>query len=390
MDLKPKVIYIAGNIPLPTRSSNKIILDIAGGLAADYDISVIYPKEFCPYPINRLKKFKYLNGIPEKWEYAGISIRALKYIRLPYQKKPFAMIKESDKRLLKLLRSDKPRLVHAHYALPDGYMALTAYKRLGIPYIISLRKSDIENINTASGEEGKYRETLCNASAIIVHNRFQQEFLHKRFGADSLIIPHGIEESFLEDRVLSHKDDIVISAVGEMIRLKRFDWLIKAIKEYRGCKRPALRLIGDGPLLNSLKAEADNASNIQFYGRQPHDRVRQLLTESDIFALPSVSETFGLVYMEAAATKNAVVAVRDTGVWGNFEDGKEMLYIEDYRDFRDSLFRLIDDDELRIELAENAFYRVKKEYLRDTIIGRYNSLYQAIISEKNQSCPSKS
>lgn len=175
-----------------------------------------------------------------------------------------------------------------------------------------------------------------------------------------------------------------------MIRLKRFDWLIKAIKEYRGCKRPVLRLIGDGPLLNSLKAEADNASNIRFYGRQPHDRVRQLLTESDIFALPSVSETFGLVYMEAAATKNAVVAVRDTGVWGNFEDGKEMLFIEDYRNFRDSLFRLIDDDDLRIELAENAFLRVKKEYLRDTIIGRYNSLYQAIISEKNQGCPSKS
>ena len=84
--------------------------------------------------------------------------------------------------------------------------------------------------------------------------------------------------------------------------------------------------------------------------------------------------------MEAAATMNAVIAVRNTGIWGNFEEDKEMLYIESYKDFQKAIFLLIDNDKIRIGLAKNAFRRVKDEYSWEKIIARYDSIYKKIIS----------
>ena len=395
---KPKVKYIAGNIPLPTRKSNKVIIDIAERLSVNYDISVIYPKEFCPFPVTLLGKFRHLKGIPKNWRYNNINIQSLEYFRLPGNTFAFSLLGLSEKKIVKIISKEKPQLIHAHYTLPDGYLALMAYAAMGIPYIISFRKSDIKNIEKSVIDKKKYRKTLSNADSIIVHNKYQQDFLKHRYGLDSHLIPHGIEAAFIKERRLAPKKEIVISAVGSMIQSKRFDWVIKAIESYSGGKKVCLRLIGNGPESERLKSLASNsmthvkdsssgideytAKNIKivFYGHQSHEKVGIMLEESDIFALPSAIETFGLVYMEAAATMNAVIAVRNTGVWGNFEEDKEMLYIESYKDFQKALFLLIDNDKMRIGLAKNAFRRVKDEYSWEKIIERYDLIYKKIIS----------
>ena len=57
-----------------------------------------------------------------------------------------------------------------------------------------------------------------------------------------------------------------------------------------------------------------------------------------------------------------------------------MLYIESYKDFQKALFLLIDNDKMRIELAKNAFKRVKDEYSWEKIIERYDLIYKKTIS----------
>jgi len=65
------------------------------------------------------------------------------------------------------------------------------------------------------------------------------------------------------------------------------------------------------------------------------------LFESDIFALPSYKETFGLVYLEAAAARNAIIGFKGEGVWGLFEVDKEMLFCGDFEEFQEQLKLLI-------------------------------------------------
>ncbi len=134
----------------------------------------------------------------------------------------------------------------------------------------------------------------------------------------------------------------------------------------------------------ALEQQAGNADNIIFYGQQPHKKVGELLHESDIFALPSARETFGLVYLEAAAKMNAVIAVKDTGVWGVFKENEEMLFANDYPSFEKKLHFLIDHDKTRIALAEKAYERTKNHYTWNHITANYHAIYEKILKKRGK------
>ena len=78
---KPKVLFIASNIPTPKRKSNKVVMDIAHKLSTRYVVSILHPTEFAPFPVNRMKKYRNLAD-NKPWKDGDISIRPFKYTRL--------------------------------------------------------------------------------------------------------------------------------------------------------------------------------------------------------------------------------------------------------------------------------------------------------------------
>ena len=152
---------------------------------------------------------------------------------------------------------------------------------------------------------------------------------------------------------------VVISVVSVLIRRKNIDWVIRAVKEYTGKQPVQLLIAGDGICMDELRRLAGDVPNIQFLGNINHDEVMNLLEKSHIFALPSVNETFGLVYLEAAAKYNAVVCHRSEGVDGLFEDGKEMMFCNGYNEFETILYRLIENPKEVNILANNGYEKVK-------------------------------
>lgn len=169
-------------------------------------------------------------------------------------------------------------------------------------------------------------------------------------------------------------------SVGELIPQKHLDWVIEAVKNYKGSKNITLKIAGEGPMRAELEAMAKDDANIHILGKIPHDKVGKLLEESQIFALPSVNETFGLVYIEATAHQNAVIATRGTGIWGVFDDNKEMLYCDSQESFTLMLYQLIDNDEFRNEMARKAYEKTAQYYTWDEIISRYSEIYNSCLN----------
>lgn len=372
------ILFIAGNIPLPTRESNRIIIDIAERLiSAGHHICLLYPKEKCPAIIKNLPKFRYLKDLPDKWKDGKITVNSLSYYRLPFSPIAFFLITLIRKKLIKAVaKIELPDIIHAHYVMPDGYFAYMLYKFYKIPYIISSRGSDIKNIRKSRGYIGQYNKVLKNAAAVVVHNLYQKEYFDKNFGTNSIIVSHGIDKNLLQEKSLpKEKHEITITTVASLIELKRISWVIRAVKNYTGDKEIKLKIIGSGPMKDELIHLAGNSSNIVFYGKLPHTEVCTHLHESDIFALPSRTETLGLVYLEAAGKMNAVIATKNTGVWGNFADRKEMLFACDFESFSSLLYEVINNDTLRNELAINAFNKVRENYTWDKVIENYDEIY---------------
>ena len=380
---KPKVLFIASNIPTPKRKSNLVVMTIAHKLSTWFDISVMHPAERAPFPIYLMKKYRNIAG-KQSWEDNGIIVRPFKYIRLVGASNAFRLLPHYVGKTKKFCKEHGiPQLVHAHYALPDGYLAYQLFKTYGVPYLISFRKSDIKLLQTkcSSITYKMMRTVLEHASQIIVHNAAQQELLSDS-GFKSILIPHGIEKDFFAKKDHANtSDNIAIASIGELVPTKHIHWVVQAVKNYKGNKKVTLKTAGEGPMRPELEAMAKGYDNIQILGKIDHDEVGKLLQKTDVFALPSVNETFGLVYLEAAAHQNAAIATKGTGIWGVFDDQKEMLFCDSEVSFDQLLYRLIDDDNYRNKLAENAYLKASQYYQWESVIKKYVELYDELIKK---------
>lgn len=377
-DTKKQVLFIASNIPTPKRKSNKVVMTIAHKLSTQFDISVLHPAEWAPFPINRMKKYRNIAG-RHSWEDEGIAVRPFKYIRLIGTDNAFRLLPYYQKRIQDYCqRFGIPQLVHAHYALPDGYLAYLIHNTYKVPYLISFRKSDIKFLQASkSSPTYKMMQTVLeHASQIIVHNVAQQQHLLSE-GFDSIVVPHGIEKDFIAKKEHENDTDTInIATVGELIPLKQINWVIEAVKSYKGNKDITLTIAGDGPMRQELEALAKGYSNIVFLGNIDHNKVGDLFCRSDIFALPSNNETFGIVYIEAAGHENAVIATKGTGVWGIFKDEEEILYCDSYDSFQEMLYELIDNDKLRNLISKKAFDKTVEKFTWETVIKMYTKTYE--------------
>lgn len=146
--------------------------------------------------------------------------------------------------------------------------------------------------------------------------------------------------------------DISITVVASLIKRKNIDLIIKALSELKN-KNFFLRIIGDGPqrkLLESLTKELDLEKNIKFLGEITRKEVFEYLKKSSIFVLLSENETFGLSYLEALAAMNVVIALKNDGIDGILENGKNAFLISaNPKDLKNCIERIIELDDKELE-----------------------------------------
>lgn len=371
-----KILFIATNIPTIKRKSNGVILRIADLLSKKCELDVIFPKEIIPFWLRYKTKFKSLYNLKD-YVLGNQEIEVLPYLRLPYKSNAFLGLKNLN---LSRFISRNYDVIHAHFIFPDGLIAQRISRQTNRPFVVSIRYSDISLVESVSQNSSTFRlakSCLEEANAIHVLNDYTGQWLNKKFQVNYTVIPHGVDlpESH---SVTSQNKKIIITCVAEFIPLKQIDWVINAVKSYQGDSDLELKIIGKGPLKEELYALRENDSRIHFTGHVPHNEVINILTESNIFVMPSTKETFGLVYLEAAATHNAIIAYHKYSINGVFESEKEALFCTGYVDFKNKLHRLIDDPVEVKKLANNALEKVQ-HMSWDSIIKKYNDLYNSIV-----------
>jgi glycosyltransferase involved in cell wall biosynthesis len=209
-------------------------------------------------------------------------------------------------------------------------------------------------------------------------NLAYKEFIDDLFGISSIIVPHGIEEEAFYKENSQDNNKVKITIVSEFIKRKNIDWVINAFKSYSGEKEIELNIVGDGPLAGELKRLSAHDVRIHFQGKVPRVEVLKFLKESDVFVLPSFDESFGLVYLEAAATSNAIIGLKNEGVWGVFKENEEMLFCADEKELEQVLSSLIDNTRQIERLKENAFNRASNLKWSD-IVTAYREIYSKAI-----------
>jgi glycosyltransferase involved in cell wall biosynthesis len=173
-----------------------------------------------------------------------------------------------------------------------------------------------------------------------------------------------------------------IISVGNLVTEKGFHYLIEAVHILCGQGFEfQLSIVGDGPQRDSLIrqiAMLKLETRVTLCGRLDNSLVRSMYAHFDVFVLPSYSETFGIVYIEAMFAGLPVIGVTGQGIYGIMEDGKEAMFAkaESSSDLADKIKFLIENPDVAKSIADAGCTLVTQTYLLPKLIAKITDVYE--------------
>lgn len=193
----------------------------------------------------------------------------------------------------------------------------------------------------------------------------------------------SLEQTLFSDVDVDKK--IIVGVVARLEPVKGIDVLIDAVPLIlNNSKNVEFWIVGDGTEKNNLKEKVSKIGledKVLFYGHR--DDVQALISEMDIFVLPSRNEGMGRVIVEAMALGKPVVASKVGGVPDLVEHDVNGMLVpsEDPEALSKKILDLIVHKDKRIVLGERGRKKVQREYSLQKMISDIENLYQDLVSE---------
>lgn len=235
------------------------------------------------------------------------------------------------KNLVNKIDLSKINCVHATTLFSDGVLAFNIYRRYEIPYIVTVRSTDISTfLKYRPDLAGLALKILKHAKQIVfISHALREKFFEKLVssGPDTslsqktTVIPNGLNNYWLSN--IKQKKEIApfkVIYVGTLLHRKNISALANVILEMKDkFSDLELTIVGEGgsdePKIRALAK--NHPECITYLGRiRNMESLMKLYTDHHLFAMPSYNETFGLVYIEALTQGLPILYSKNDGVDG--------------------------------------------------------------------------
>ncbi|HKU62638.1 MAG TPA: N-acetyl-alpha-D-glucosaminyl L-malate synthase BshA [Gemmatimonadales bacterium] len=285
-------------------------------------------------------------------------------------------------------------ILHVHYAIPHATTAFLAREMLQpdhpIKVITTLHGTDITLVGQESSFYAITKFSIERSDAVTAVSAYLRDETYRAFGCvtcDLQVIPNfvNLEEYHPDpgaDRgALAPPDHKLITHISNFREVKRVKDVVRVFARIRRAMPATLVMIGDGPERVDAENEARElqvASDVRFLGRL--DSVASLLRESDLFLLPSQTESFGLAALEAMACGSPVVASRAGGLPEVVDDGVNGILepVGSVEAMGRRAVELLRDPARYAGMREAALAKAR-EFSADRIVPMYEALYQDVL-----------
>ena len=288
-------------------------------------------------------------------------------------------------------------ILHVHYAIPHayaGYMAKQMLKREGIevPMITTLHGTDI----TLVGNHPTYKEAVTfsiNESDVVtsVSESLKRDTL-RLFNVDKdiKVIPNfiGLQKtervSPCKRSVMASADELIVTHISNFRKVKRVDDVVRVFYGIQQQLPAKLIMVGDGPereIADQLCKDLGIKKKVLFLGNTSD--IDRILCFTDLFLLPSESESFGLSALEAMAAGVPVVSSNAGGLSEVNEEGVSgyLCPIGDVQTMAEKAIYILSDKDRLAQFKQNA-RKVAARFDEEKIIPMYEALYYNAIKEK--------
>lgn len=300
-------------------------------------------------------------------------------------------------KLVDVARFEQLDLLHVHYAIPHASAAFMAKQILAtygihIPVVTTLHGTDI----TLVGKDPSYNPVVTfsinqSDGVTAVSQQLKDDtFAHFDIKRDIQVIYNFVDFGRFHHKPTEHfkkaiapENERILVHTSNFRKVKRTQDVIRIFHKIREAIPCKLLMVGDGPdrvYAEQLCRELDVCNDVRFLGKQ--DAIEDILSVSDLFLIPSESESFGLAALEAMACHVPVIS-SDAGGLPELNVNGFSGYIDKVGDI-DAMaahaLHILTDRDILNQFKENAFKRAQDFDLK-LILPQYEAYYREIIDQ---------
>lgn len=266
------------------------------------------------------------------------------------------------------LTRERYDVVHAHWVVPNGWLAAPAAHKRCVPIVLTLHGSDVAMAERYKVVGKLAQRTFGLADAV---NATSSELLGRAvalgadperaaplyLGVDTTLFSPREPDLELRKALGADRDEFLVVSVGRLAEVKGFEHLIDAAALLRDV---SVAIVGDGELKADLERRARGMKNVTLVGSMPHHLVADALRAADVVVVPSVVDRAGRVdtttstVPEALSSARPLVATNVGGIPEIAEDGRTAILVppKNPQALAEAITRLRADPGLRQRLAE--------------------------------------
>ncbi|CAM3620837.1 a-glycosyltransferase-related protein, glycosyltransferase family 4 protein [Flavobacterium saliperosum S13] len=301
-------------------------------------------------------------------------------------------------KLVDMVKLHKIEVLHVHYAIPHayaGYMAKQMLKSEGIklPMITTLHGTDITLVGNHPFYKPAVTFSINKSDYVTSVSQSLKEETYRLFDVKKEIevIPNFIEidknkideNSSCHRSLMATQDQKIITHISNFRKVKRIPDVIKIFNEIQKQIPSKLMMVGEGPEREIAERMCDDLKindKVIFFGNS--NEIDKILSYSDLFLLPSETESFGLAALEAMACGVPVISSNSGGLPEVNKQGYSgyLSDVGDVEDMAQHAISILSDDAELLKFKKNAL-ALAKEFDILKIMPLYENLYLRAIEK---------
>lgn len=300
-------------------------------------------------------------------------------------------------KLVDMVKLHKIEILHVHYAIPHAYAAYMAKKMLieeniYVPIVTTLHGTDITLVGSHPFYKPAVTFSINKSDAVTTVSQNLKDDTLRLFDIknDISVVPNFIDLSKYnhgftdcQRAMMATDEEKIITHISNLREVKRVQDVISVFYNIQKEMPAKLMLVGEGPEREKIEYQCQRlgiTDKVVFFGRS--NEIDKILCFSDLFLLPSQTESFGLAALEAMASGVPVISsntggipeVNTHGVSGFLSDVADVEAMT-----KNALYILSDENRLQA-FKDNA----RKESLKfdlHAIVPQYEAIYEATLAK---------
>lgn len=290
-------------------------------------------------------------------------------------------------------------ILHVHYAIPHAYAAFMAKQILkgqgvDVKVVTTLHGTDITLVGSHPSYKTAVEFSINNSDVVTtVSNSLRKQTLELfAINKEIQVIYNFIEidkypiigSEDCQRSSIAQEEERILTHISNFRPVKRISDVIEIFYKVQQKIPSKLLLVGEGPDLTAARRQVKKykiEEKVLFLGNSVE--IEKILCYTDVFLLPSQTESFGLAALEAMAARSAVISSQAGGLSEVNDHGKTgfLSPVGDTDDMAKHAIYMLEDFD-RLQTFKNTAYEHSKKFSLEEILPEYENIYDGLIKKK--------